>query len=52
MEREIVEYMDYAQHIKLRLRDAHDFIKIWPEKVTEGLCKLLESHKMEGDDQL
>ena len=49
LEKEIAEYLEYAQHIKLRLRDVHNFIELWPEKVTEHLCKLLESHSLEGE---
>ena len=48
LEKEISEYLEYAQQIKLRLRDVHDYIELWPEKVTDHLCKLLESHKLEG----
>jgi hypothetical protein len=48
LEKEISEYLEYAQQIKLKLRDVHDYIELWPEKVTDHLCKLLESHKLEG----
>ena len=46
IEKEIGEYLEYQEHHKLREIDVQDYLSITPDKVSDHLHRLIESHTL------